>query len=98
MISANGWILSMLFVSLISAPNSRAGLEKVSLTREIQSPSTLSVRKQRATLRYPSVDAELRINAGELENFIAAAKRAHLAGETVKRIKALDDGDRDAPK
>jgi hypothetical protein len=51
-------------------------LEKVALAREIQSPSAPAVRKHRATLRYPAVDAQLRIIAGELEDFIAAAKRA----------------------
>jgi hypothetical protein len=51
-------------------------LEKVALARDIQSPLTPSVKKHRAILRYPAVDAELQIIAGELEHFIAAAKRA----------------------
>ena len=63
-------------LAYLRAELARARLEKVALARAIQSPSTPSVRKHRATFRYPAVDAEPRIIVGELEDFIAAAKRA----------------------
>jgi hypothetical protein len=51
-----------------------ARLEKANLAREIKSPSTSYLGKQRATFRSTAVDVELRIIAGELQDFIAAAK------------------------
>ena len=69
-------------LAFLRAELARARLEKIALTREIQSPLTIPVRKHRAVLRYPSVDAELRIIAGELENFIDAAKRAQAPKKT----------------
>ncbi len=60
-----------------------ARLEKATLAREIQSPLTSFLRKQRATLRSTGVDVELRIIAGELEDFIAVAKSALTAKKSL---------------
>jgi len=52
-----------------------ARFEKQDLACEIQSPMTPPSKRHRATRRYSVVSAELRIIAGELGDFIAAAKR-----------------------
>jgi hypothetical protein len=56
-----------------------ARLEKAALAREIQSHLTPFLSRQRARMSSTGVDVELRIIAGELQDFIATAKLAQAA-------------------
>jgi hypothetical protein len=62
-------------LAYLRAELARVRLEKIALARETQIPSVALVHKRIAT-RFHSADAEMRNIARELEEFIAAAKRA----------------------
>jgi hypothetical protein len=57
----------------------KARTEKAILSREIRSPLTPFLRKQRAQLRSTAVDVELQVIKSQLEDFIATARSALVA-------------------
>jgi hypothetical protein len=65
-------------LAYLRAELSRTRLQKLSLAREIQAPTTSAVQKHLAARRYSAANAELRNIANQLEDFIAATKRAAL--------------------
>ena len=69
-------------LAYLRAELARVRLEKIALALEIQTSSTPISHKLLARRRYGAADAEMRNIVRELEEFIAAAKRAQAASGT----------------